>query len=101
MNESPEGVQIVEDGGAPERTRALLAVMVLAAVLRIGSYLLFPNIHYADEIFQHLEPAYRLGTGEGVITWEFREGIRSWWLPGVIDFIMRIGSLASESPSVY
>lgn len=101
MEKSLEGVQSFGDGGTRKMTRALLAIMFLAAVLRVGSYLMFPNIHYADEIFQHLEPAYRLWTGEGVVTWEWREGIRSWFLPGVIAFIMRLGSLAPESPSVY
>ncbi|AXY21842.1 glycosyltransferase family protein [Komagataeibacter saccharivorans] len=37
-----------------------------------------------DEIFQNLEPAHRLITGHGVVTWEWHAGIRNWVLPGII-----------------
>ena len=37
-----------------------------------------------DEIFQNLEPAHRLITGHGVVTWEWHARIRNWVLPGII-----------------
>jgi hypothetical protein len=63
-----------------------------AFALRIGLALGSPNIFYPDEIFQTLEPAHRLAFGFGVISWEWRLGIRSWVLPTFLAGIMRATS---------
>ena len=67
----------------------LLLFLVVALVLRIAIFRFFPSIYWADEIFQTQEPAHRLAFGPGIITWEYRLGMRSWFLPLVIAGIMK------------
>ena len=62
------------------RDRAFLSILAFAVVIRIG-IAIWPVIHHADEVWQYLEPAYHLGVGPWVMTWEAREGARSWLLP--------------------
>ena len=61
----------------------LAAVCLLAVALRMAEAIVFPGYEYPDEIFQVLEQAHRLAFGNGIIPWEFAEGIRSYMLPGV------------------
>jgi GPI mannosyltransferase 3 len=68
----------------------LLSLLALAFALRWGLALSLPNIHRPDEIFQTLEPAYRLWSGAGVVTWEWREGIRSMLFPGFLAGLMAL-----------
>ncbi len=65
------------------------AGVIVRAVLAV----IWPTIHRPDEVFQNLEPAHRLWTGLGVVSWEWREGIRSWLFPDVLYVIMRATSL--------
>jgi hypothetical protein len=62
------------------RYGALCALLLLAAALRLP-LAFWPNIVHVDEIYQYLEPAWRLLGHQGVVTWEWRDGIRSWFLP--------------------
>ena len=55
----------------------VLAILLLAFALRLGLAVLVPSIARPDEVFQNLEPAHRLLTGWGVVTWEWQDGIRS------------------------
>jgi hypothetical protein len=66
----------------------LLGVLLFALSLRLLSAIIFPNIHHPDEIFQTLEPAHKLWTGSGVVSWEWRDGIRSWLFPGLLFLLM-------------
>lgn len=68
----------------PRLDPALAFVCVAALAARVGLAAAFPNVLWPDEIFQTLEQAHRLVFGYGVIPWEFREGTRSWLLPGLI-----------------
>ncbi len=73
----------------------LLALAVLCAIafaLRFGLALAAPNLHRPDEVFQNLEPAYRMWTGHGVITWEWRVGLRSPLFPGFLAGLIGAGS---------
>ncbi|WP_429024286.1 4-amino-4-deoxy-L-arabinose transferase [Bradyrhizobium sp. I1.14.4] len=75
---------------APGSTRAteratghfhpLFALLLLALVVRLA-VAVWPNVMYPDEIFQYLEPAWRMLGHDGILTWEWREGIRAWFLP--------------------
>jgi hypothetical protein len=56
---------------------------------------------FPDETFQYLEPAHRLVFGSGVVTWEYLEGIRSWFLPGIVAGLMWLTSLVSPEPGAY
>lgn len=78
----------------------LLALLGLALLLRVGVLLALPSIHHADEIYQALEQAYRLVTGHGVVPWEFRDGIRSWILPGALGLPVGLGVALSGDPAV-
>lgn len=75
----------------------IIYIFLLAILIRVALSLL--TISYVpDEIWQYLEPAYGLLTGHWVITWEFREGIRSWLVPEVLAIPMSLGhALAPNS----
>ena len=44
---------------------------------------------WADEIFQTLEQGHRLAFGYGLVPWEFKQGARSWILPGILAVLMK------------
>jgi len=67
----------------------VLLILGLALLARLGMLFAGDFITRPDEVFQQLEPAHRLVTGYGVVTWEWVEGIRSWLVPGFIALIMR------------
>ena len=70
--------------------RLLLLIFLLVGIfLRVGAAIRFPNLNHEDEIFQTLEPAHRLAYGYGVVTWEWRQGIRSWVFPAFLAGVMR------------
>lgn len=62
---------------------ALAWLLVLALAFRIPISL-FTVYHHADEIWQYIEPAYGLITGDWIRTWDIRLGIRSWLIPLVL-----------------
>ncbi len=74
---------------------------VAALALRVTLATAFPNIHRPDEIFQNLEPAHRLWSGWGVVTWEWRDGIRSWFLPGALAALMSVSTVFGQGPETY
>ena len=77
----------------PLRTQ-LAVVLPIAAVLRIAVAVLDHGIFWPDEIYQVTEPAHRLAFGYGFRAWEFRDGIRSWLLPGLLAGVLRVADLA-------
>ncbi len=83
----------------PRWRRTLWPLLGLAFALRLATAVLLPNIHQADEIFQVLEPAHRLAFGYGVVSWEWRLGIRSWLTPGLLAPV--IGLAAPLGPRFY
>ncbi len=66
----------------------LMGICLLALALRLSVAWSFPNVHFADEIFQSLEQSHRLAFGHGIVPWEFQEGIRSWLIPGALALVM-------------
>jgi hypothetical protein len=62
---------------------ALGIVLAVAVLLRVAVATTLPNTIWADEIFQTVEPAHRLLTGQGLMSWEWVVGIRSWLVPGL------------------
>lgn len=62
---------------------ALLALMALGLALRVPIALL-TVYHHADEVWQYIEPAYGLITGDWIRTWDIRLGIRSWLIPLIL-----------------
>jgi GPI mannosyltransferase 3 len=76
-------------------------LMLLALLLRVVLGLAFPNILWPDEIFQTQEPAHRLAFGHGIVTWEFRDGIRSWIFPGILAVVIRLTAWMGNGSSGY
>jgi hypothetical protein len=60
---------------------ALAGVVVLAAAVRVWA-LFYDSPIQSDQFFQYLEPAWLRLTGAGIEAWEWRDGVRSWVLPG-------------------
>jgi hypothetical protein len=83
----------------------LVALLAFAFGLRMLAWGLLPNVYREDEVFQTLEPAHSLYSGFGVVTWEWREGIRSWLFPGALAALMwgsreLLGGRASYLPVI-
>ena len=87
---------------APASPRSVLA-WILAAALAVRLWIVATHSYIAwpDETFQYLEPAHRLAFGSGVITWEFLDGIRSWFLPGLLAGVMRLVARLDDDPAAY
>jgi GPI mannosyltransferase 3 len=64
------------------------AALLLAWAVRVGLSFRSGIVH-PDEIFQMEEPAHRLAFGYGIISWEWRAGVRSWVLPYLFSLLMR------------
>ncbi len=82
---------------APSRLDAiwwpLIGFVVFAAsALRLWLALTDHSVYWPDEIYQSLEQAHRLAFGSGFIPWEFRDGARSWLLPGLIAGVWRVAA---------
>lgn len=77
----------------PDRLKGpapIVIAVIAAAVLRFGAALLYPSIFRPDEIYQNVEPAFRMVTGSGIVTWEWVHGIRSPVFPAFIAGTMRL-----------
>jgi phosphatidylinositol glycan class B len=72
------------------RFHPLAMVLVLATALRLP-LAFWPNVMHADELFQYLDPAWRVLGHDGIISWEWRSGIRSWFLPSVMAGPVSLG----------
>ena len=64
--------------------RRLPILLVLATLPRLWLAWFEHGANHPDEIFQVLEPAHRFVYGYGIQAWEFRDGARSWFLPGIV-----------------
>ncbi len=70
---------------------AIVGVAVVAVALRLSVAMLCRNLVWPDELHQSLEQAHRIVFGTGIVPWEFREGARSWLLPGLLAGAMQLG----------
>ncbi len=76
---------------------ALVCVMAVALGLRLALASRMTVLH-ADEVWQYLEPAYGLVTGSWVRAWEFKAGIRGWFVPLVLSAPIAVGqAIAPQS----
>lgn len=83
------------------RSYFLVCVFLIALLLRIGVAMRAPSLTHPDEIFQTQEPAHRLAYGYGIITWEWRDGIRSWAFPAILAALMRATDWMGSGSSGY
>ena len=80
----------------------LLPLVLLAAfVLRVSDAMRSPTLIHPDEVFQTQEPAHRLAYGYGGITWEWRQGVRSWVFPAFLALVMRATDWTSTGSAGY
>ena len=79
---------------------SMLPLLVASLLARLFFLFVGPFFVRPDEVFQALEPAHRLLTGDGAITWEWHEGIRSWLLPGLIAAIEQLSAAIGLGHSV-
>jgi len=84
-----------------KKVLAWLALLGSAFALRISLAVGSPNVFFPDEIFQTLEPAHRLAYGYGVISWEWRLGVRSWVLPTFLAGVMRATAWMGSASAGY
>jgi GPI mannosyltransferase 3 len=80
---------------------ALIAVLLLAFLLRIWVAVEFPNAQYSDETFATREAAHRLAYGYGLINPDWQEGIRSWVFPAFLAGVMRATDWLGAGSSGY
>jgi hypothetical protein len=79
---------------------SLAQLLALAAVLRLAVMPIATPVH-PDEVFQYLETAHRLVFGHGIVTWEWRAGMRGWLLPWLVAAPMRIGGWIAPDGDLY
>ena len=80
----------------------LLAALAAGAALRGWLALTDTGIAWPDEIYQSLEPAHRLVWGRGWVALEFREGLRTWVLPGLVAGLLEaFRGLGLSRPALY
>jgi GPI mannosyltransferase 3 len=77
----------------------LIAVLILATALRALLAWYDHSIFWPDEIHQSLEQAHRAAFGYGLLSWEFRDGARSWLFPGIIAGVWKLASGAGIESS--
>lgn len=71
-------------------THPLSLILLLATALRLP-LAFWPNFHHPDEIFQYLEPAWRLLGHDSIVSWEWRYGMRGWLLPTAMAVPVALG----------
>jgi GPI mannosyltransferase 3 len=74
------------------RSWVLPAILLAAFAVRLALAVSLPIEIHPDEIFQTREAAHRLAFGNGVVTWEYRDGLRNWVFPAFLAVIMRATS---------
>ena len=92
LTELPEGQFL------PRDWLALLAICLLAVAIRASVMTLLPSILHPDERMW-LEAANRLVNHQGLTTWDFQVGERSWLWPGLMAGFMAIGQLFGAPPN--
>jgi GPI mannosyltransferase 3 len=101
-NESTSSIRPHHQEFTPQKPIVpLLMVLALALLLRLIVFHSSPSIYWADEIFQTQEPAHQLAYGPGMVTWEYRLGLRSWVLPALIAGIMKSTAWIGPGSSGY
>lgn len=83
------------------RDRSFALVLAFAFLLHFIVTRTWQSLAWPDEIFQTLEQAHRLAFGNGITPWEFRDGVRSWVLPGVLAGVMRATAFLGSGSSGY
>ncbi|MBW3616853.1 MAG: hypothetical protein KY446_03735 [Proteobacteria bacterium] len=93
---------------APPLSEARLGAVLLVVALTAGAAwrLWFASVddsvYWPDEIYQSLEPAHGLAYGYGIRAWEYIEGARNWFFPGVLAVLFRVfDGVGLDRPAEY
>lgn len=60
----------------------------LALLFSLEAALVSGRLH-PDEVYQFLEPSLRRAFGFGFVAWEWEEGLRNWFAPGLFSLALR------------
>lgn len=77
----------VEKGAERQLFWGLMALAMLARAVQFDVF----AVYHPDEVLQYLEPANRLVNGFGIVTWEYRYGMRPMAIPLLLAGPMAIG----------
>ena len=69
----------------------LVVAVILGLALRLYYAAVKAGMHYPDELYQYLEPAYWHIHGFGDLVWEYERGVRNWILPSYYGGLIEIG----------
>lgn len=87
--------------GLTRTQRLLIALIVVAAIVaRAFAFSPFAS-HHPDETIQYLEQAHRLVFGVGILPWEYKLGMRSWLVPGLLAGPMWLGDRIAPGTTLY
>ncbi len=83
--------------------KQLLTIIACLGILARLVYSQFAeNIIHPDEIIQYAEQAHKHVFGYGLEPWEYRFGVRSWFLPTVISTVLALlNQLGISEPEAY
>ena len=85
---------------APPVWRLLPLILAGAFAIRVVVVLGGDYIYHPDVVFQYLEPAWRLLTGDGLIVWEQFYGARSQLIPAALAVVlMALQALGFDHPT--
>jgi GPI mannosyltransferase 3 len=82
----------------PRDWLALMAICLLAVVIRAAVMAMLPSILHPDEVMW-LDQANRLVNHQGLEPWDFQTGERSWLWPGLMAGFMGLGQLFGSPPA--
>ena len=74
------------------RAAAFAAILALSATPLLWAAWAEHGVFWPDEVLQTLEQGHRFAFGYGLVPWEFRDGVRSWLVPGAIGVVMKLGA---------
>lgn len=79
----------------------LAAILVLAFAVRVAAAFWYPSVHHPDETFQYWEQGHRLAFGYGMVPWEYRTGIRSYFIPSALAGVMKVVAALGGGPGAW
>jgi GPI mannosyltransferase 3 len=82
--------------------RYVITFMILGLLLRLLFHSLSHHLYYPDELFQSLEPGYRLLHGYGIVPWDVAYGLRTpffWTFTTAPIWVLH--ALGLNDPAIY
>lgn len=85
-----------------KESQLLILVLCLGLFARLAYMQFSENIIHPDEIIQYAEQAHAQIFGYGLEPWEYRFGVRSWFLPTAISSILALlNQIGITEPQIY